>query len=137
MTEQTDHAPSTDGFVDEWMTSKEICHEPQTPEQTFCRRRAKQAGPRAPGSAAKLASVARTSTRGPPPRKTGGMSEERRRPTRLTPATCRRVPHDNGHPVWIVESPSMATSSRSMVALRVFIRDFGDRKATTTRELLQ
>ncbi|MCU6480608.1 helix-turn-helix domain-containing protein [Arthrobacter sp. A2-55] len=47
MTEQTNHTPSTQSFVDEWMTPKEVCRELQIPEQTFYQWRVKHAGPRA------------------------------------------------------------------------------------------
>ncbi|MCY0906593.1 helix-turn-helix domain-containing protein [Arthrobacter sp. H14-L1] len=47
MTEQSSPAPLAHGFVEEWMTPKEICRELQIPEQTFYQWRVKHLGPKA------------------------------------------------------------------------------------------
>lgn len=109
MTEQADHAPSTHGFVDEWMTPNETCHELQIPEQNFYQWRDKRAGPRAHRFGRHVRSSRTDFNAWLAQRKTVGMSEERRWPTRLTPATRRRGSPRQRPPLRIGESPSMAT----------------------------
>jgi len=76
-------------------------------EHYFYQWRVKHAGPRA-YRIGRLALISRTDFNASlPQRKIVRMSEERRRPSRLTPATCRRGPHNSGRPLWLAEFPSL------------------------------